>query len=102
LDFDSLAWLDVAGVRSHTVMLRSGGFDLEDNGVLIRVCQAENLAYFMIEGTLEAQLGGLDLDSHGARGQSERGEGNKDDKSTDDCTRLGFDWAIKVWEGYQV
>lgn len=32
----------------------------------------------------------------------EVGKENKDDKSTDDCMRLGFDWEVKVWEGYQV
>lgn len=30
------------------------------------------------------------------------GKGSKDDRRTDDCTRLGSDWEIKVWEGYQV
>jgi hypothetical protein len=53
--------------------------------------------------TLEAQLGGLDLDRHRARGRNKRwGEESKEGSNTGNCVRLGCDSKLDVREGYQV
>jgi len=60
-----LSRLDTTRVGANTVLLRSGGFNLESDRGLVRVLDSEDLSYFDSEGPSEAQLGGLDIDRHG-------------------------------------
>lgn len=54
-----------AGVGSDTVMLRSGGFDLEHNRIRVLVFDMQHLADFTVERSLEAQLGRVEFNRHG-------------------------------------